>query len=451
MADRLPAGVPAEPPSCAERLDVGGGDRGRYLVSRTCVHRRPIPEPLPAGIHKILDQEGLREMLLQQFTREQARHMLAPVSRQLAASVRDERVQWKALTEFKFESDDSPDMETVHDLFQQAYPFYRRVALDPYAEWLLNALFRANIAFEKKWQIIFECIPNEGYAPITPDDWGLYSFTPEEVTENYKRWLANPNRRWDVFKMKTLSDKIERKCLERISPSCWQSWKDPPGWCRLVHVTFIIWEEKLGFKLDVNRIHKWSILAKIDEDAFRKVSNKIGRKIRQKMFKNWNQFGFALLKECHNQYYPPEDEMDDEIDTDVRGDFDRDRGPDFDDPEFENPFSDFYRPQLENGGCAGTEVRPDKPSEPGPEDQLRVFMKGLQPKLTVEQLDGYMETLNNSMLDLDTLKHTISDSGEKGKEYVINSLLRAGIQPERMALRLANAISDLVLKEKNER
>lgn len=59
-----------------------------------------------------------------------------------------------------------------------------------------------------------------------------------------------------------------------------------------------------------------------------------------------------------------------------------------------------------------------------------------------------METLNNSMLDLDTLKHTMSDSREKGKEHVFNSLLRAGIQPKEMAQRLANAIADLVLKEK---
>lgn len=385
-------------------------------------------------------------MILQQFTREQARHMLAPVSRQLAASVRDERVQWKALKEFKFEPDDFLNMETMHDFFQQAYPFYRRDALDPYAAWLLKTFCGAHVF---KWQIIFDCLPNEGYAPVTLDDWGLDFRTPEEVTENYKRWLANPNRRWDVFNMKTLSDKIERKCLEWISPSCWQSWKDPPGWCWLVQQTFILWEVKLGFRIDVNRIHKWSILAKIDEDAFRKVRKTIDRKI--KSFANWNQFCFALLKECHVHYYPPDDEMDDEIDTDVRGDFDRDVGPDFDDHEFDNPFSDFYRPQFENGGCAGTEVRADKQREPGPEDQLRVLMRGLQPKLTVAQLDGYMETLNNSMLDLDTLKDTISDSRGNGKEHVIKSLLRAGIQPEGVAQWLANAISDLVLKEKNER
>ena len=181
MADRFLAGAPAEAPSCGKAWDVGGGDRQRYLVKQTCVYRHPIPEARPTELQKILDQEGLLEMILQQFTREQARNLLASVSRQLAASVRDERVQWK------------------------------------------------------------------------------------------------------------------------------------------------------------------------------------------------------------------------------------------------------------------------------PEDQLRVLVRGSQPKLTVAQLDGYMETLNKSMLDLDTLKDTVSDTLRNGNQDVMNSLLRAGIQPEGMAQRLANAISDLVLKEKNER
>jgi hypothetical protein len=35
--------------------------------------------------------------------------------------------------------------------------------------------------------------------------------TPGEITDTYKRCLANPHRRWDVFDMKTLSDKINGK------------------------------------------------------------------------------------------------------------------------------------------------------------------------------------------------------------------------------------------------
>jgi hypothetical protein len=135
--------------------------------------------------------------------------------------------------------------------------------------------------------------------------------------------------------MKTLSDKIERKCLEHISPFCWQSWKDPPRWCPLVVDAFIFWERKLGFKLDLNKIHSYSILGRLDEQSFRKVSEIIGSKVNKKMFKNWNQFCFALLKECHEHYTIPEDEeCNDDDFRDVSGDFKRDKGADFHDPEF---------------------------------------------------------------------------------------------------------------------
>jgi hypothetical protein len=282
------------------------------------------------GLQTIVDQEALLEMVLRHFTLEDAKHLLAPVSRQLAASVRDEKVPWKALAEFEFNY--QPDPGTVHELFKQAYPFWRRDALDPYAEWLLETLCEAYVTVEDKWEIIFDLIPNEGYMPLTPDE----GRTPEEVTDTYKRWLANPNRRWDVFNMKTLSDKIERKCLEQISPCCWQSWKDPPRWCPIVQWTFMFWQEKLGFKIDFKKIHEWSILARIDEETFRTVRKIIGRKIRKNMFKNWNQFCFALLKECHNHYRIPDDEEGDDDYCDVRGDFERDVGADFEDPDFED-------------------------------------------------------------------------------------------------------------------
>jgi hypothetical protein len=287
-----------------------------------------------------VDQEALLEMVLRHFTLEDAKHLLAPVSRQLAASVRDEKVPWKALAEFEFDSEHAPDEdgETVHELFKQAYPFYRRDELHPFAAWLLTELMSHGAYLENKdkWEIIFEFIPNEGYMPITPDRWGLYFRTPEEVTDAYKRWLANPNRRWDVFNMKTLSDKIERKCLEYISPSCWRSWENPPRWCHSVQITFFYWQEKLGFKIDLKKIHTWSILARINEKSFFKVRKIIGRKLRNNMLKNWNQFCFALLKECHNHYCPPENEDVDDGYCDVRGDFERDVGADFEDPDFED-------------------------------------------------------------------------------------------------------------------
>jgi hypothetical protein len=195
--------------------------------------------------------------------------------------------------------------------------------------------FAAYLEQNEKWELIFQCIPNEGYTEIQPDRWGLYFRTPAEVTHAYKIWLANPNRRWDVWDMKTLSDKIERKCLEHISPFCWQSWKDPPRWCPLVVDAFIFWERKLGFKLDLNKIHSYSILGRLDEQSFRKVSEIIGSKVNKKMFKNWNQFCFALLKECHEHYTIPEDEeCNDDDFRDVSGDFKRDKGADFHDPEF---------------------------------------------------------------------------------------------------------------------
>ena len=108
----------------------------------------------------------------------------------------------------------------------------------------------------------------------------------------------------------------------------------------------------------------------------------------------------------------------------------------------------FYTPQLKDGGCAEMVARPDEPKEPGPEDQLRAGLRGFTPKLTDAQVDGYVKTLNDKMVDLDTLKNTFSDTTGKGKEDVFQSLLRAGVQPEGMVLRLANAISDLVLRER---
>ena len=321
-----------------ERLDVGPGVPSRYgvRVSRTFIPRPPSPELRHTSLQTIMDQELLLEMILQQFTHEHARHLLAPTSRKLAASVRNRSIPWKALTEFEFDSEDLPDVETVHELFAQAYPFYNRDALDPYAAWLLEELCRADYSVEVKWEVIFDCIPHEeymgdAYNPI-PDD----GRTPQEVTDAYKKWLAKPNRRWDVCDMKTLSDKIQRKCLDHISPTCWQSWNDPPGWCPCVKRAFSRWQAKLSFNIDVNRINSESILARLDEESFRNVRNNIDREITKQSFTNWNQFGFALLKECHDYYRLPEGEEYDDNFCDVRDDFERDEGADFEDPDFDD-------------------------------------------------------------------------------------------------------------------
>jgi hypothetical protein len=60
------------------------------------------------------------------------------------------------------------------------------------------------------------------------------------------------------------------------------------------------------------------------------------RDINNKKFQNWNQFAYALLKECHNHYMVSDDEELDVDLQDVRGDFERDRGPDYDDPDFDD-------------------------------------------------------------------------------------------------------------------
>ena len=341
MADDPLAGAPADTAAERERQkqQAQAGDPGRYTVRRTCGCRPLSPEPRPTGLQTILDQEALLDMVLWHFTLEHAKHLLAPASRQLAASVRDEKVLWKALAEFEFDSECHPYVETVHELLKQAYPFYRRDELHPYAEWLLETLCDADVPVKDKWEVVFECIPNEGYMPMTPDK----GCTPAEVTDAYRRWLANPNRRWDVFNMKTLSDKIEKKCLDHISPSCWRSWATPERWCNPVQISFIFWEEELGFKIDVNRIHSWSVLGQIDEKSYGKVRKIISRKIRQKQFKNWNQFCRALLKECHDYVPSLITEDEDELYRkyrDVRGDFERDEGDDFEDPEFDDSDSE---------------------------------------------------------------------------------------------------------------
>jgi hypothetical protein len=308
----------------------------RCTTSRAIVPSPPSPELQHTGLQTIMDQQPLLEMVLGHFTHENAKHLLARTSRQLAASVRDGSIPWKALTEFEFYSEDCPDVETVHGLFAQAYPFYNRDALDPYAEWLLEELCRADYGVEVKWEVIFDCIPHEEYMgdvynPI-PDD----GRTPKEVTDAYKTWLAKPNRRWDVWDMKTLSDKIQRRCLDHISPTCWQSWKDPPGWCPRVESAFRWWQAKLSFNIDVDRINSDSILARLDEASFKNVRGEIDREIRKQSFTNWNQFGFALLKECHDHYRLSEGEEWHDNFRDVRDDFSRDEGSDFDDPDFDD-------------------------------------------------------------------------------------------------------------------
>jgi hypothetical protein len=302
----------------------------RYTTSRAIVHRPPSPESRLTRFQTIMDHEPLLEMVLRHFTRNHAKHLLAPTCRQLAASVRGEKVPWKAEFEsFEFCSEDLPDLETVHALFAQAYPFYSRDALDPCAAWLLEELCRADLSVEDKWEVVFECVPHEEYMGSADE-----GRTPAEVTDAYKEWLAKPNRRWDVWDMKTLSDKIERKCLEHISPFCWQSWKDPPVWCPRVRHAFDRWQAKLPFNIDVDRINSESILARLDEGTFRGVEMAINRKIGN--FTNWNQFAYALLKECHVHYQVPQDHEWDDSYADVRGDFERDEGADFEDPDFDD-------------------------------------------------------------------------------------------------------------------
>ena len=283
-----------------------------------------------ASFEKMMDEMQLRKRVLGHFTKEDAQYLLAPASRQLAASVRDpdQEVLWKTLPEFKFSSGDSPDEETVHELFKQAYPFYRRDKLDPFAAMLLMEICQSDYSAEEKWAVILKCVPHE--ANIDSVDQG---HTPEEVTEAYKIWLANQNRRWDVSNMEILSKKIERNCLVYISPPCWQYWKSPPEWYEGVQLAFSEWQAKLRFQIDLRKFHKWSVLARMDEESFEKVKKKMDRDIRQKKFENWNQFAYALLKECNNHYMVPDDgELNGDFQR-VSGDFERAEGDDFEDPD----------------------------------------------------------------------------------------------------------------------
>jgi hypothetical protein len=321
--------------------DAAGGSGRRILAGGTGVARefgRRAFVPWPFGAHsehasfgKIMEQEPLRNLVLGHFTREHARHLIAPASRQLAASVRGDKVPWKALTEFEFCSGDSPDEETVHKLFKQVYPFYRRDELDPFAAELLMEICQSDYSAERKWGIVFKCVPHEAYM-----DSADQGHTPEEVTEAYEIWLANPNRRWDVKDMETLSKKIERKCLEYISPSWLQKWKSPPEWCERVQLAFGEWQAKLGFKIDLHKIYMWSVLAWIDEESFEMVKKKMDRDVKNKKFENWNQFAYALLRECHNNLGVWGDEESGSNFSNVSGDFKRDEGADHDDPDVDD-------------------------------------------------------------------------------------------------------------------
>jgi hypothetical protein len=218
-----------------------------------------------------------------------------------------------------FDTDDAPNVDEVYQIFQEVYSFFSDDALDPYALWLLTELCDFNkLDDESKWDVIFECIPTEGLKPMSDEK---ANHKPAEVADAHKVWLANPNRQWDVWDMKTLSEKIKEKCLEWISPSCWQSWNDPPKWCPLVVKAFDVWNQiKPALRLDLDRIHSKSILARISEENFRTVKRRIDRTIRS--FRNWNEFCRQFLIECDDCHPSNDDHVDLQDDVDLQFDHD---------------------------------------------------------------------------------------------------------------------------------
>lgn len=110
----------------------------------------------------------------------------------------------------------------------------------------------------------------------------------------------------------------------------------------------------------------------------------------------------------------------------------------------------FYTPQLKEGGCAEMVARPDDDSGPSTVPQptesdggIRGVLRRLHPQLDEEHVQKYAKILDDAMLSLDDLKKALTDPNGKGKADVTDHLRHAGLKPEGMVLRLANAISDL--------
>jgi hypothetical protein len=247
----------------------------------------------------LFDAPDLLDLVLPQFTLQEAARLLAGTCKKMAKIVRGDTIPWTTngfVRPLEYESDQCYDHD-VRYMFQRVYPFYQDKDLSPYSEWLIREVCRQDTCSGERWHVFFGCILHE----------------TRQAEEGDFLWILQPNKLSEIIarNMEDLNRIIEQKCLRFVSPFCWKNWDPVPTWCEFVQTVFSEWREKLPFVIDERKIHAHSILARICEDTFDIVKDVIDRKIDNEIetFRNWNHFAYTLLKECHEQYRIPEYEV----------------------------------------------------------------------------------------------------------------------------------------------
>ena len=267
----------------------------------------------------LFDAQDLLDLVLPQFTLQEAARLLAGTCKKMAQIVRGDTILWKinlSVRQLEIRSDQCYD-EDVRYMFERVYPWYKDQDLSPYAEWLIMEVCRQDACSGERWHVFFGCILHDTDNPLEDDFLRLVQ--PNKISEIIARNMEDLNRI------------IEQECLRFVSPFCWKEWDPVPTWCERVQTAFGEWRAKLPFAIDECKINAHSILARISEETFEYVKNNIDIEIDDETdpFRNWNHFAYRLLTECHAQYKIPQDaEWHDDYRY-VGDDFKRDEGADY--------------------------------------------------------------------------------------------------------------------------
>jgi hypothetical protein len=291
---------------------------------RSTVAQRAPPLPRGASGVGLLDVPELLDIVLKKLTLQEAGR-LGCTCNELARIVRDTTRVWKP-SDFARKIDCSWDQCYSCDVivaFGDAYAFFREEDLSPYADWLLKAVCEQDSPACERWNVFRGCIRIE---------------TRQDEEGEDEMWIVQPNTPTDIIasNMQKLNEVIVEKCLQVVSPSCWQSWKPEPTWCDSVRSAFDKWRVKLPFAINENRIDSDSILGRISEYSFERVKRTLNVAVKGGKFRTWNHFARALLTECYKyDVFVDGEEYDDDYGN-VNLEFEQDEGDgyvSYDDPE----------------------------------------------------------------------------------------------------------------------
>jgi len=111
----------------------------------------------------LFDDQDLLDLVLPQFTLQEAARLLAGTCKKMAEIVRGDTIRWKTnpfVRPLEYFSDQCYD-EDARYMFQRVYPFYQDQDLSPYAEWLIREVCRQDMCSGERWHVFFGCILHE--------------------------------------------------------------------------------------------------------------------------------------------------------------------------------------------------------------------------------------------------------------------------------------------------